>query len=342
MGKLYIHKQPLRSVLLVFSFLVILATGVSGQPAGHRLYPYIYDTCPDIISPSDINDTTEIIIVINKYGKYGIMPVTMENGKPLVYSYKIGTFIGKDQQLSVDGGDFPSLARTGLHSEEQLKKKEMVTGFPVSVINCTGKPDGYSISGFMAKDEDLISVLIGDKRMVANLGLTHPQMAKPLFHIWNLILLESELGNWGRFYDNIKQIKYNNNLLNLEASGSKGWQPSIFLDEIQGRYNIHIDRRFTPEEENYLMSKYSHLTSDEMLWLQHKLSVLDFGEMLPYYIMRYGFYEGHVDYRCDPLAISFIFGLLSLEEIDGSVGGKLYDALMDHFTAGEMLGDQGN
>ncbi len=48
--------------------------------------------------------------------------------------------MGKDQQLSVDGGDFPSLAKTGLHSEEQLDNKMLITGIPIEVINCTGCP----------------------------------------------------------------------------------------------------------------------------------------------------------------------------------------------------------
>ena len=81
----------------------------------------------------------------------------------------------------------------------------MITGIPVDIINCTGRPNAYSISGFMANDEDIISVLQGDNHLVKAMNLTHPEMAKPLFHIWNLILKEIELGKWGgRLYDNIK------------------------------------------------------------------------------------------------------------------------------------------
>jgi hypothetical protein len=165
------------------------------------------------------------------------------------------------------------------------------------------------------------------------MGLTHPQLAKPLFHIWNLILKEIELGNWARFYNNIKYIYYNGNILNFRASSSKGWQISIFHDEVQGRYDIHIDRSFTGEEEQYLEKKYSHLNNEEMAELKHKLTHLDFSEMLPYYIMRYGFYEGHTDYRCDPIAISFIFGLKSLEEIDIEFKGDLYNTLTKNYIS---------
>jgi hypothetical protein len=52
--------------------------------------------------------------------------------------------------------------------------------------------------------------------------------------------------------------------------------------------------------------------------------------------MRYGFYEGHTDYRSDPISIAFIFGLKSLEEIVDAFEGSLYTALTNHFI------DEGN
>ncbi len=185
----------------------------------------------------------------------------------------------------------------------------------------------------MADDEDIISVIKGDNQLVKTMGLIHPQLAKPLFHIWNLILKETELGNWARFYNAIKYIYYNGNMLNFRASGSKGWQISIFFDEVQGRYNIHVDRELNSEEEMYLEEKYSFMSNDEMAVLKDKLTHLDFSEMLPYYIMRYGFYEGHTDYRCNPVTIAFIFGLLSLEEIDNAFEGNLYNTLTNHYVS---------
>ncbi len=240
--------------------------------------------------------------------------------------------LGKDKQKQIDVGDFPQLSKTGLHSEAELDKKEMITGIPIDIINCTGRPNAYSISGFMAADEDIISVLKGDNQLVKSMNLTHPQLARPLFHIWNLILKETELGNWGRFYDNVKQISYNENLLNFNASGSKGWQISIFFDEIQGRYNIHIDRELTLREEQYLKNNYSILSDSKFEELKKKLTNLDFSEMLPYYIMRYGFYEGHTNFRCDPVAIAFIFGIKSIAEIDIATKGELYNTLTNHYT----------
>jgi hypothetical protein len=319
--------------LSLILFLLPSGNTADGQAFSYKLYPHLYETMPKIGSPYIIMDTIETILVLTKNKQYGIVPVTTEKGAPLLYSYRLGTHMGKDNQLHINSGDFPSLATSGLHSEEQLDKKEMITGIPINIINCTAKPNGYSISGFIADDEDIISVLKGDNRLVRKLGLTHRDLAKPLFHIWNLILKEEELGNWARFYDNIRAIYYNGNELNFRASCSKGWQMSIFFDEIQGRYNIHIDRKLTVLEDAYLNEKYANLNSDDMAKLKHKLLNLDFSEMLPYYIMRYGFYEGHTDYRCDPVAIAFIFGLKNIEEIDNEFEGSLFNILTDNFIS---------
>jgi hypothetical protein len=128
------------------------------QNFSYDLYPHLYDSTPEISSPHIMHNNVEMILVVTESNQYGIVPVTMENGKPLLYSYKTGTFMGKDQQMSIGAGDFPDLAKTGFHSENQLDKKEMITGIPIRIINCTGRPNAYSISGFLADDEDIISV----------------------------------------------------------------------------------------------------------------------------------------------------------------------------------------
>ena len=56
------------------------------------------------------------------------------------------------------------------------------------------------------------------------------------------------------------------------------------------------------------------------------------GEMEPHYIMWYGFYEGHTAWRADPLAIAFIFGLRSIEELEKAFPGRLYEVMTKHFS----------
>jgi hypothetical protein len=304
---------------------------VSRQRTPHPLYPKVLEKRPTIPSPYLTEKETEILTAILKNGKYVFIPVTVENGKPLLYSHRISSLYGKDQQLHVNRGDFPTLARTGLHTEAELDGKGMITGVPVDVITYIGRPGRFSGAGFMADDENVISVLKGDNDLVRKLGLTHPQMAKPLYHVWNMILQEIECGKWGRF-SSIQCFFYNGNKVTLRAESMKGWQISIFQDEIQGRFDIDVQRMLTAVERSFLRGKYPHLSDTQMAELEERITRLHFSEMTPYYIMRYGFYEGHTSYRADPIAIACIFELKSVEEIENAFRGSLYRTLINHFT----------
>jgi len=85
-----------------------------------------------------------------------------------------------------------------------------------------------------------------------------------------------------------------------------------------------------------LKKTYPDLSEPQMAKLIKRLSHILTGEMEPYYVMRYGFYEGHIDYRVDPIAIAFIFRLRSLEEIEAAFPEKLYDVLTKHFTKNQL------
>jgi hypothetical protein len=336
-------KHQLQFILLIFLFPCFLITDTSySQRTGpvqisydqntFHLYPQTLDKLPEITSPYTTEDGQEILLASLKNNQYALIPVTIENGDPLHYSKRVKSSLGKDQQLLVDTGNFPTLGRTGVHSESELGATEMITGFPVSLITYIGRPGRFSGAGFMADDEDIISVLKGDNRIVMKLGLTHPQMAKPLFHVWNIILKEIELGKWARYWDNIPYFFYNGKKVMLKAHGTKGWQISIFQDEIQGSFDIDVRRDLSDKEKLFLKNSYPQLSPDQLNEFEKKLSGIHFSEMAPYYIMRYGFYEGHTDYRSDPLAIAFIFGLMSLEEIEKLFQGHLYKTLTNHFT----------
>jgi hypothetical protein len=241
--------------------------------------------------------------------------------------------MGKGNQLEVDAEDFPALAETGLHSEIELDQTKTITGRSVVVITEIGRPERSSGSGFMALDEDIISVLKGDNRLVEKLGLTHPQTAKALFHVWNLVYLP---------FQEIEYLIYNGKKIFVEIQGSRGWQDSIFKDEILGSHTLKIWRELEPDEKELLKSKYSHLSAEQQEGLIEDLSLIATGEMPFYYIMRYGFYEGHTDFRVDPIAVSFVFGLRSLDFIDNALGGNIYEALNEHFTRETLSWRKGN
>jgi hypothetical protein len=318
------------------ALLVCLIAAVTAQACAEdrlELYPETLDTRPEITSPYTTDDGVEVLLARLADDRYALIPVTVEHGSPLLYSRRIPSVFGKDNQLHVDSGDFPALAETGLHDESALDGKDAITGYPVSLITCIGRPGRFSYAGFMAEDEDIISVLKGDNRLVSRMGLTHPDMARPLFHIWNVILKEKELGRMARFLD-VPAVFYNGRTVLLTAEGTKGWQVSIFQDEVQGRHDIEARTELSVEEKRFLRERYSHLTEGQAAELEETLTKINFSEMAPYYIMRYGFYEGHTDYRTDPIAIAFVFGLRSLEEIERALPGGLYTALTAHFTGG--------
>jgi len=86
------------------------------------------------------------------------------------------------------------------------------------------------------------------------------------------------------------------------------------------------------EEIKYLTVRYNKLTEAQLKILIKKLTHLHVSEMTPFYIMRYGFYEGHTSYRAEPLAIAIIFSLKSVNEIDALFNNDLYNILNQHFT----------
>ena len=87
----------------------------------------------------------------------------------------------------------------------------------------------------------------------------------------------------------------------------------------------------TDREIEFLREAYPHMRYNEFMDMVDKLSHIHTGEMEPQYIMKYGFYEGHTEYRADPLAIAFVFGIKSIEDIENCFKGKLDKILTDHF-----------
>ena len=148
------------AIIVTFSFFTgavtlpkIISAQVIPQQKPPSLYPNEHDKQSSIPSPYLTEDGTEIITVMLKNGKYVFMPVTVEHGKPFHYSLRVPWVYGKDNQLYVSG-DFPTLVKTGLHSEAELDEKRTITGLPVDVINYIGRPERFSGEGFMADDEN--------------------------------------------------------------------------------------------------------------------------------------------------------------------------------------------
>jgi hypothetical protein len=296
---------------------------VTFEDKSYTLCPHCFEIRPSIPSPYVTDDGREIVVTSTKDNKYMLVPVTLENTE------------STGQQLYVDADDFPTLARTGLHYEKELDQTRTITGRSIAEVTELARPDRLSTSGFIAEDEDIISVLKGDNRLARSLGLSHAQLAKPLFHVLNLTARNQEQENHLSYQGHLAEFPpffYNGKQISVKIEYTRGGQESIFTDGLDGALAIQIYRELEQRERDYLERKYSHLNQQQREDLVKRLSCLFIGEMVMYYAKWYGFYEGHTGWRADPIAIAFIFGIKDIEEINAAFDGKLYNTLTEHFT----------
>jgi hypothetical protein len=295
------------------------------------LFPFLLNEIPMQASPALSWDGRELVLVKTGDDNFAWIDATVDNGDTLNYKESRQ---GKGNQVMADKADFPSFASLGIHSEEEIRNTRSITGRSVSLITVDGRPGGSSGTGFMATDETILSVILSDNRMVQKLGLNHPDLARPLLHIWNISNTWERYNEYAPHEEKVyfQSLIYGGKEIGIKISGSRGWQESIFNDEILGSYHLEAWRDLDPSEEEFLVEQYGSLPENELEELRKMISTLHTGEMVPYYINRYGFYEGHTDFRAEPLAIAFIFSIRSLEEIHQASGGDLYAYLNNHFT----------
>jgi hypothetical protein len=313
-------------VLIVIKILIIacLAYSDSNQTDKdfYKIYPQTNSTRPDVPSPFANDSGVEFVVAVTKDAAYAVIDVSLSNERDI------------GPQLVIDTLDFPYLVKNGIHSDHELDQTATITGRSLDEITKLGRPLGLSQAGFLAQDENVLAVIKGDNQLVKDLNLTHPQLAKPLFHVLNMMEQDLNLNRWNMArhrWENIKYFYYNTQKVFVEAKDTKGGQKSIFDDQIEGAFYIKLWREFSDEELQFLASEYAHLSNTQMDTLKTLLSVMHTGEMEPQYIMRYGFYEGHTFWRTDPLAISFVFGIRDIREINMACDGRLYQILTTHY-----------
>ena len=318
--------------ILISCFLVTLSCSQNNKElvleTDLKLYPYEYNEKPDYASPFNTKNGNEFAVCKTGNGKFTIIPVTVENGKPFNYS---GKNRGKGNQLYIDKSDFPTLAETGLHSEQELLNTISITGKSIAEITLVGRPERMSGAGFMADDEDIISVISGDNRLVSQMDLKHPDFAGIVFHLWNIIRFREDYRIQTEEYGpSVDTIFYNDKIVKYTVPSCRGWQYSLFNDSIQGECHLELKVSLTNEEKNFISDHYKHLNEEQLKDFIQKLTHLHTGEMAAYYIQRYGFYEGHTGFRADPVVLAFIFGLKSIEELHHIFDGKAYEAIINH------------
>lgn len=282
----------------------------------YQLYPETLDETPAIPSPLTTTDGTELMVAVTSGGKHAIVPVTLK---------------ASERQCDADAGDFPTLARSGRHSEIELDLTRTITGRSVIEIAELGRPGYLSDDGFLEVGEDVISILRHDNDTVTALGLTHPELARPLFYIWNMMNVDLNLNRWNMAehrWKHVTAVLSHGRRVTLVAGDTKGGQLSIFADGIEGSFWIEITGELAEAERAFLKKRYARLDSGKQDALERALTTIRTGDIQPHYITWYGFYEGRTPWRTDPIALALTFGLRTLEEIEAAFPGRLYEVLM--------------
>ena len=288
-----------------------------------QFFPETFTEKPDLPSPAVDVDGREVILVRIQDNLYTWFDATVENGDTFDYKTKK---LGKGNQLLADEEDFPTFALNGIHSDKELTNTKIITGRSVSQITVDGRPGRSSGAGFMTADETILSVLRNDNKTVQKLGLTHPDLARPMFHLWN-VSRTCEIFNQNRPAEERTELKamvYNEHEIKVKITGSRGWQESIFNDEILGTGRMEVWRELDKQEMEFLKEQYQNLAQEQFETMKKSITHLHTGEMVLFYINRYGFYEGHSDFRADPVTIAWVFGIRSLEELHKATDGDLF------------------
>ena len=309
-------------LFLQFSQIIVHGQIQEVDRITYDTYPEIIDEKPNVPSPF-ICGSREYVTAATKTQKYAIIDVTLSNDR------------GICKQLIIDTLDFPALVKNGLHNQMNMLKTNEITGWSVDTISLLGQPGRLSSGGFMAEGEDIIAVISSDNEIISRLGFTHPEMAKPLFHVLNMMDHDLKLNRWNMAkheWEHVQHFYYHGEKVNVIAYDTKGGQKSIFNDGLGGAFHIRLWREPSDEELDYLEQHYSNLPEEEFEQMVELLSMINIGELQPQYIMRYGFYEGHTYWRAEPIAIAFIFGMLPLDEIDAKLGNDLYGMLTGYFA----------
>ncbi len=173
------------------------------------------------------------------------------------------------QQNYIQPVDEQGFTIGGVNKSEIISNLKHITGIPIAEIEKTARPRKYSHSGFLGNEEQLVGILTIDNEFVLGKNFTHQQLAEPLFYVMNLFSLDTDN------FDREKNFSYNGMQYNARYVKHQGYQGSIFAD------NLLIDRDFIIKNES---------NNQE----------ISFSGILPYYIWRYGFYEGNTSYRLEP------------------------------------------
>lgn len=165
---------------------------------------------------------------------------------------------------------------SGVNSDNSIKRLAHLNGVPIETIERNARPGAASMAGFLGKSEGLKNVLIQDNKTVNSHGLTHRDLANPLFFIMNVHARLQKIV--------VPIFIYKGRHYSSRATSWMGSQESIFDDGLSSSVDFEVKDLQTGKE-------------------------LAFSGLVPHAIVRYGFYEGQTPYRLDPQKIMEVFSL---------------------------------
>ncbi len=190
---------------------------------------------------------------------------------------------------------------TDIRTFEELNKLDHINNVPIGTIEDRARARAWSVGGFLSADERLIDVLQKDWDTVSSLGLTHVEIAG---HVNKMIL--KAFGGLG-YSENKREISYDFSELNDAKL------PSLLTEGASSRLSILVHGYGGFQEDIFKSGEKNSSDGcvvNERNWCRdYVITNLDTGESIKVaygvieYIKRYGFYEGSVEYRVDPLRL---------------------------------------
>ena len=241
------------------------------------------------------------------------------------------TLSAERRQCDASIGDFPTLAGTGLHAEAELDPTRRITGRTIAEIEALARPGRLSTDGFLGRDDDMLSVLRADNGTVESLGLTHPDLARPLFHVLNMMQKDIDLGRWNMRGAPVAQRARRAQPRAHGARRGRRHEGRAALDlrrRAGGASWFELTGAITDGERAFLEARHPRLGREEMDAFVRSLTRIRSGDMEPFYMTSYHFYEGRTLWRTDPIALAFVFGLRTIQQIEAALPGRVYRLAM--------------
>ncbi len=162
------------------------------------------------------------------------------------------------------------------NSYQVIDRMNSLTEKTIEEIESDARPNGLSEAGFLGDRESFKQRLKLDNDYVLGKGFTHQDLAEPLFAVMNILdfIDDSRFNNF----------TYQGQHYRASYQSWRGFQESLFYDRLLADRDYKVTNLATGKE-------------------------LKFSPLVPYYIARYGFYEGNTSYRVEPAAIIDTFQL---------------------------------